>query len=195
MSAPTDTNLLSERVKALPGGEFLMMCYSCGTCTSKCMIQPKLDPDYNPRRLIREAVFEMEAEAFADTTTWLCSACDLCYPACPQKIHISGVINAVKALAIEQGHKNPNPTAVVDIFTCVACGMCAEVCPYQAVSLVETKVAGRGLIPVATVDPGKCMACGMCSAACRSTSISLPTQHHDQAIIADLWAFLAEEAA
>jgi len=192
MSAPTDTNLLSERVKALPGGEFLMMCYSCGTCTSKCMIQPKLDPNYNPRRLIREAVFEMEAEAFADTTTWLCSACDLCYPACPQKIHISGVINAVKALAVEQGWKNPNPSAVVDIFTCVACGMCVEVCPYQAVSLVETKVAGRGLIPV---DPGKCMACGMCSAACRSTSISLPTRHHDKEIIADLWAFLAEEAA
>lgn len=195
MSAPTDTNLLSERVKALPGGEFLMMCYSCGTCTSKCMIQPKLDPNYNPRRLIREAVFEMEAEAFADTTTWLCSACDLCYPACPQKIHISGVINAVKALAVEQGWKNPNPSAVVDIFTCVACGMCVEVCPYQAVSLVETKVAGRGLIPVAAVDPGKCMACGMCSAACRSTSISLPTRHHDKEIIADLWAFLAEEAA
>ena len=33
------------------------------------MIQPKLDPNDNPRRLIREAVFEMEAEAFADTTT------------------------------------------------------------------------------------------------------------------------------
>lgn len=195
MSAPVDNTSLAERVKAIPGGEYVMMCYSCGTCTSKCMIQPKLDPNYNPRRLIREAVFNMDAEAFADSTTWLCSACDLCYPACPQKIHISGVITAVKALAVESGCKNPNPTAVVDIFTCVACGMCVEVCPYQAISLVETKVPGRGLIPVATVDAGKCMTCGLCSAACRSTSIGLPTAHHDKEIIADLWSFLGLEVA
>ena len=106
MSGFTDPNALSERVKAIPGGDMLMMCYSCGTCTSKCMIQTKLESSYNPRRLIREAVFNMDEAAFADKTTWLCTACDLCYPACPQKIHISGVINAVKALAVESGEKN-----------------------------------------------------------------------------------------
>lgn len=85
MSGFADSNALSERVKAIPGGDMLMMCYSCGTCTSKCMIQTKLESSYNPRRLIREAVFNMDDAAFADKTTWLCTACDLCYPACPQK--------------------------------------------------------------------------------------------------------------
>jgi len=85
MSGFTDSNALSERVKAIPGGDMLMMCYSCGTCTSKCMIQTKLESSYNPRRLIREAVFNMDDAAFADKTIWLCTACDLCYPACPQK--------------------------------------------------------------------------------------------------------------
>ncbi len=55
--------------QAIPGGEMLMMCFSCGTCTSKCMIQEKLEPNYNPRRLIREAVFNFEDTAFSDETT------------------------------------------------------------------------------------------------------------------------------
>ena len=188
------TESLAERVKAIPGGEMLMMCFSCGTCTSKCMIQEKLEPNYNPRRLIREAVFNFEESAFADETTWLCSACDLCFPACPQKIHISGVITAVKQLAVAQGKQSPYQTARVDEKSCVACGLCVSVCPYQAIALVEKKVPFRGLVPVAAVDPGKCMACGMCSAACRSTSIRLDQEFNDPDIVENLFSWLESEA-
>ena len=114
MNHTVSTDSLAEQVKAIPGGEMLMMCFSCGTCTSKCMIQEKLEPNYNPRRLIREAVFNLEETAFGDETTWLCTACDLCYPACPQEIHISGVITAVKQLAVAQGRQTPYQTARVD---------------------------------------------------------------------------------
>jgi len=193
MSSHSDPNALSERVKAIPGGDMLMMCYSCGTCTSKCMIQTKLEPDYNPRRLIREAVFNMDEVAFADKTTWLCTACDLCYPACPQKIHISGVINAVKALAVENGKKNANQVAKVDESTCVACGLCVKICPYEAISPVEKRVPFRGTITVASVDAGKCMACGMCTAACRSTSIRLVEDNNDAELIDTLWSWLDAE--
>ncbi|MGI6249771.1 MAG: 4Fe-4S dicluster domain-containing protein [Anaerolineaceae bacterium] len=194
MSKHQSEQTLAERVKSIPGGEHLMMCFSCGTCTSKCMIQVKADELFNPRRLIRETVFGMESEAFADPTTWQCSACDLCYPACPQKIHISGVIHAIKALAVEQGHKTQIKTAVVEQKTCVACGLCVEVCPYDAISLVETKVPFRGLIPIASVDAGKCMACGLCAASCRSTSIGLPDEAPDQLFINQLWSWLGQEA-
>ena len=194
MSYLLESENLVEQVKAIPGGEMLMMCYSCGTCTSKCMIQEKLEPNYNPRRLIRETVFNLENMAFADETTWLCTACDLCFPACPQKIHISGVITAVKQLAVAQGLKNPYQTAVVDVSTCVACGLCEQVCPYEAVKLVEKKVPFRGLITVAEVDPGKCMACGMCTAACRSTSIRLNQDFNDAEIVQNLWTWLESEA-
>ena len=195
MSGFTDPNALSERVKAIPGGDMLMMCYSCGTCTSKCMIQTKLESSYNPRRLIREAVFNMDEEAFADKTTWLCTACDLCYPACPQKIHISGVINAVKALAVESGEKTPYQDARVDESTCVACGLCEKVCPYDAIRMVEKRVAFRGNISVASVDQGKCMACGMCTAACRSTSIRLTQDYNDAELMDSLWSWLGAERA
>ena len=48
MSAYTDPNALSERVKAIPGGEMLMMCYSCGTCTSKWKAEPITTPQASP---------------------------------------------------------------------------------------------------------------------------------------------------
>ena len=193
MNHTVSADNFAEQVKAIPGGEMLMMCFSCGTCTSKCMIQEKLEPNYNPRRLIREAVFNLEETAFNDKTTWLCTACDLCYPACPQEIHISGVITAVKQLAVAQGRQTPYQTARVNESTCVACGLCVEVCPYEAIALVEKKVPFRGLISVAEVDPGKCMACGMCSAACRSTSIRLDQEFNDNHVLENIWTWLESE--
>ncbi|NMC53587.1 MAG: 4Fe-4S binding protein [Chloroflexi bacterium] len=180
----------ADRVHAIPGGEYLEMCYSCGTCVSKCMVQQKSDPNYNPRRLIRKAVFGLEKEAFSDVTTWLCTACDLCYPACPQKIHISGVILAVRELAQQTGKTSPVKTAKVNEQTCVACGLCAEACPYEAIQLAEKKVPNRGMITVAQVDAGKCMACGLCGAVCRSTSIGIEEDFSDDTLMTGLWRWL-----
>lgn len=180
----------ADEVKAIPGGELVELCYSCGTCVSKCMIQQKVEPNYNPRRLLRLVMMEMKEEAFESPTTWLCSACELCYPACPQQIHISGVINAVKAIAVNQGKKTTLKTAVVNQQTCVACGLCVEACPYEAIKLVETKVPYRGLVQIANVDSGLCMACGLCSAVCRSTSIRIPEEYSDESLIENLWDWL-----
>lgn len=193
MNPSESQKTFAEEVKALPGGEFLELCYSCGTCVSKCMIQQKLEPEYNPRRLLRMVMMEMKEEAFESPTTWLCSACDLCYPACPQKIHISGVITAVKKIAVDSNRKTILETASVDEQTCVACGMCVESCPYKAIKLVKKKVPYRGEIQVAQVDPGLCMACGVCSAVCRSTSISVADNYMDKTLMENLWNWLKPE--
>jgi len=181
----------ADQVRAIPGGEHLELCYSCGTCVSKCMIQQKIEVTYNPRRLIRKAMMGLAQEAFEDKTSWLCSACDLCYPACPQEIHISGVIQAIRELAVQTGHSTPLKTAVVDELTCVACGLCVEVCPYEAIALAETSVMGRGrAVTVARVDSNRCMACGLCAASCRSTSIGLPDEFSNEALMEDLWGWM-----
>jgi heterodisulfide reductase subunit C len=193
MTHEPTANTFADKVKALPGGEHLELCYSCGTCVSKCMIQQKVEPDYNPRRLLRLVMSEMKEEAFTSPTTWLCSSCDLCYAACPQEIHISGVINAVKALAVNEGETTIIKNAVVNQQTCVACGLCAQVCPYEAITIVEAKVPYRGMVQVAKVDPGKCMACGLCSAVCRSTSIGVPDDYTDVAMMENLWDWLLHQ--
>lgn len=161
----------ADKVRAIPGGEHLEMCYSCGTCVSKCMIQQKVEPEYNPRRLMRRVLMDQVEDSYTDPTTWLCSACDLCYPACPQKIHISGVIGAVKQLAIEAGYHSPLETVKVDEKLCSGCGVCVMVCPYEAPHLIEKKVKGE-MDRVSYVDPNRCMRCGTCVAACPLGAIS-----------------------
>jgi heterodisulfide reductase subunit C/CBS domain-containing protein len=184
---------LVDRLRAIPGGEHVYMCYSCGTCVGSCMMQ-KVEPSYNARRLIQKVVRGMAEEAYEDRTTWLCSACDLCYPACPQQIHISDVLYAVRELAIEAGHQTVLETAKVDQTTCVACGLCVEVCPYEAIELQETRIMGRART-VAHVDANRCMACGLCAASCRSSSIELADGFSNEALMADLWQWVGETQA
>ena len=167
----SQTQTFADQVRAIPGGEHLEMCYSCGTCVSKCMIQQKVEPEYNPRRLLRMVIMDMQEEAFKSPTTWLCSACDLCYPACPQEIHISGVIGAVKQLAVEAGYESPLDTVSVDESLCSGCGICVMTCPYEAPHLIEREVEGV-MDRFSEVDATACMGCGICVAACPMGAIS-----------------------
>jgi coenzyme F420-reducing hydrogenase delta subunit/heterodisulfide reductase subunit C len=169
--SPVNDKSFADQVRTIPGGEHLDVCFACGTCVSKCMIQQKVEPEYNPRRLIRMVMLGMKEEAFQNPTTWLCSACDLCYAACPQEIHISGVIGAVKQLAVEAGYSSPLETVSVDETLCSGCGICGMACPYQAPSLIEIQVNGY-TDRIATVDTNKCMGCGTCVAACPMGAIS-----------------------
>lgn len=171
--SPTNVNTLSfaDQVRAIPGGEHLDVCFACGTCVSKCMIQQKVEPEYNPRKLIRMVMMGMQEKAFQNPTTWLCSACDLCYSACPQEIHISGVIGAVKQLAVEAGYTSPLDAVSVDEALCSGCGICGIACPYQAPSLIVKQINGQ-TDRIATVDTNKCMGCGICVAACPMGAIS-----------------------
>lgn len=170
METNTAKNFADE-VRAIPGGEHVEMCYSCGTCVSKCMIQQKVEPDYNPRRLLRMVMMDMREEAFASPTTWMCSACDLCYSGCPQEIHISGVIAAVKQLAIENGYSSPLETVSVNEEKCSGCGICVMACPYEAPHLIEKDVDGV-TDRFAEVDVNRCMGCGTCVAACPMGAIA-----------------------
>jgi coenzyme F420-reducing hydrogenase delta subunit/heterodisulfide reductase subunit C len=129
------------------------------------MIQQKLEPDYNPRRLLRMVMMDMREAAFQSPTTWLCSECDLCYQACPQEIHISQVIAAVKQLAVEADYSSPLTPVSVDEDLCSGCGICVMVCPYEAPSLFEKTVEGK-TDRFSQVNGDKCMGCGTCVAAC-----------------------------
>ena len=159
-----------QEVVAEPGGEHLYQCYSCGTCASTCLVR-QVDPDFNPRQVLHKVMLGMREEVLASPVPWLCSACDLCYPLCPQQIHISELMQAIRNIAIREGYEPPGPIAVVDEALCSGCGMCATACPYEGIQLVARSAPDNGHHQVAQVDKYTCMACGICAATCPTEAI------------------------
>jgi ferredoxin len=59
--------------------------------------------------------------------------------------------------------RNERAAAVVDKEECVNCGICANVCPEEAIVVDE----------VAVIDPQRCTGCGLCVEECPNRAISL----------------------
>jgi heterodisulfide reductase subunit A len=67
--------------------------------------------------------------------------------------------------------------AVVEDTLCNSCGICVDVCPYDALE-VETK--GEGVPVGACVVEAKCNSCGICAAECPTGAIELRHYRKDQ---------------
>lgn len=83
---------------------------------------------------------------------------------------------AAKAIAIlsqDRLYHSPN-VAKVTLNLCTGCGMCVDVCPYEAISLKDGK---------AEVNEVLCEGCGTCQATCLRAAIAVknltPAQVHD----------------
>jgi len=160
-----------EEILAEPGGEHLLTCWSCGTCAATCLVR-RYEPSFNPRLILHKAGLGLREEVLSSTEIWQCSACDACYPRCPKGIHISEVMKAIRTIAIREGYERPGVIAEVDASTCVACGMCAAACPYEAINLQMVEWQ-RKLRRAAQVDANLCAGCGICTSVCPSSSISV----------------------
>ena len=84
------------------GGEKLMRCFQCGTCTSDCPVA-RFSETYRPRQIIRMAQLGLKARVLKSDTIWLCAACFTCTDRCPQDVEVASVIRVLRNLAAEQG--------------------------------------------------------------------------------------------
>jgi len=62
-------------------------------------------------------------------------------------------------------------TATVDPKICKGCGICALVCPFDAIELKESKIRGLEGKIVSEVNAALCKGCGLCAAACPNRAI------------------------
>jgi heterodisulfide reductase subunit C len=95
-----------HEITAEPGGERFMRCFSCGTCVAGCPVAGTTER-YNPRRIIRMALLGMRQEVLRSEFVWLCSTCYTCYERCPQNVHIPELMNAMRNIAVREGHVPP----------------------------------------------------------------------------------------
>jgi heterodisulfide reductase subunit A len=79
-------------------------------------------------------------------------------------------------------------TAEIDPELCNACGLCAKVCPYNAIR-VDTKAK-----PAAKVPAAACAGCGTCAAECPQIAITM-NHFTDAQIEAQIDAILEEDTA
>ncbi|MCD6136414.1 CoB--CoM heterodisulfide reductase iron-sulfur subunit A family protein, partial [Candidatus Bipolaricaulota bacterium] len=78
---------------------------------------------------------------------------------------------AISILAAEELSHSPE-VAAVDEELCSGCGICVNVCPYDAI-----KVERSG---VAVVNEILCSGCGVCAAACPAGAIEVKNERHEQ---------------
>jgi heterodisulfide reductase subunit C len=93
-------------VAAEPGGEKIKLCFACGICTASCPIR-EVDNTYNPRRIIRMVLLGMKDRVLRSDFIWFCSTCYACTERCPQGVCFTEVMNAIKNLAVKEGHAHP----------------------------------------------------------------------------------------
>jgi heterodisulfide reductase subunit A len=104
----------------------------------------------------------------------------------PDTVAQAGAAAAAALAMIDRGKVAIEPfVPQVRELWCVGCGLCAEVCPFQAIELVER----RPFQIKAEVNETLCKGCGLCAAACRSKALSLHG-YNDQQLLAEMRALL-----
>ncbi len=103
-------------IAAEPAGENIKKCFSCGTCTAGCPVREVTD-QYNPRKIIRMALLGMKKEVLSSQFIWLCSSCYTCFERCPQDVRIPELMNAIKNIAVKEGHLPPPMKTQLDLLS------------------------------------------------------------------------------
>jgi heterodisulfide reductase subunit C len=90
-------------VASHPGGENIKLCFACGTCTAGCPVSA-VDPEFNPRKIIRQVLLGMRKEVLSSPVIWRCVQCYSCTAKCPQNVQFRNVMKALREMAVEEGY-------------------------------------------------------------------------------------------
>ena len=104
-SRKLDPNFKYEVAKEVEGVG-ITKCFACGTCTAECPVRD-IDAKYNPRKIIRMVLLGMREEVLGSEYIWLCSTCYTCYDRCPQGVHLTSIMTALRNIAAREGHVHP----------------------------------------------------------------------------------------
>ena len=127
-------------ISKMHGGEKLLRCFQCGTCTSDCPVA-RFSETYRPRQIIRMTQLGLKERVLNSDTLWLCAACFTCTDRCPQDVEVASVIRVLRNLAAEKG-------MVPFVFKEQACSILASGYAYKIPELRLKKRETQGLPPL-----------------------------------------------
>ena len=90
-----------HEVASVPGGERVLNCYLCGTCTAGCPIS-EITADYNPRKIMRKILLGQKDELLRSGEIWRCYQCHTCVSHCPQDVRFADIIRALREIALKE---------------------------------------------------------------------------------------------
>jgi heterodisulfide reductase subunit D len=92
---------LLTAVAGLRGGERIVACYQCGTCSGSCPTAPAME--HNPRRILHMLRLGLAERVLQSQAIWLCTACYSCTARCPREIQITDTVLSLRRLAVDRG--------------------------------------------------------------------------------------------
>jgi heterodisulfide reductase subunit C len=98
-------NTFKDEVRNTPGGANLLNCFLCGSCTACCPVN-EIDNEYNPRKIMRMVLLDMEDEVLKSDELWKCNQCHACVAHCPQDVRFADIVRSLRELAIEKGFRD-----------------------------------------------------------------------------------------
>ena len=96
-------NSFIEEVKATPGGELILSCIQCGTCTGTCPMASHME--YPPRKTIAMIRAGMRDEVLSSNSMWFCLSCYMCTCRCPRGVKPTELAHALESLATQHGFR------------------------------------------------------------------------------------------
>ncbi len=86
-----------DEITSTAGGENILRCMQCGTCTGSCPTANKMD--YTPAELIAMIRAGLKDEVLSSKAPWHCLSCYSCTVRCPRGVKMTDLMHAIERLA------------------------------------------------------------------------------------------------
>lgn len=148
-----------HEVASCAGGENIKLCFACGTCTAGCPVS-EVDPEFNPRKIIRQVLLGMRDEVLSSPVLWRCVQCYSCTAKCPQNVKFREVVRALRQMAVDEGKVDASVLDEVEelgqmsqkLRRNMAAALVAEGGSYEALKgQLQQLITATGTAPVAGV--------------------------------------------
>ena len=92
-----------DEVRAAPGGEHVLACIQCGTCTGSCPMAAYME--LPPRKIIAMIRAGLRDEVLSSSSMWHCLSCYTCTARCPRGVKPTELAHALESLANQYRYK------------------------------------------------------------------------------------------